>query len=381
MRVLIDGFYGNDNLGDDYILYSILNTISKVSKSRQDCIDVDVICNKEYNGYEWISKIFKNINFSMVSMPHSVHNFRRYTHWIIGGGGLFPKEQTDVLVKKYILTCVAKIAGTKIVIYGVEINPIKKKTSRMLWDMIRRNCDFVYLRNLESLQVFDRRDNVKSFADVTFALKTAEESDKTDIEQFKKINYTLYAVAMPWSDDELSLSKYQKRYWRLVDLIVEYISQDANYPVFIPFYSGKDQKMINDIINKLDKEYKVIQDNRIGIKRLYFKYAKKCICMRFHSVLFSLYNATAFFAISYSPKTTSVLQENGLENICVELGVRSSEFFYKEFDVDESKFWQKVNQLNSPENLEKIATARDKLIHLSSIAENDITNWLYGETL
>lgn len=26
--ILIDGFYGADNLGDDYILYSIVNTIS-----------------------------------------------------------------------------------------------------------------------------------------------------------------------------------------------------------------------------------------------------------------------------------------------------------------------------------------------------------------
>ena len=29
-RILLDGFYGQDNLGDDYILYSIVDSISEI---------------------------------------------------------------------------------------------------------------------------------------------------------------------------------------------------------------------------------------------------------------------------------------------------------------------------------------------------------------
>lgn len=64
--------------------------------------------------------------------------------------------------------------------------------------------------------------------------------------------------------------------------------------------------------------------------------------MRFHSVAFSIYNNSSFITISYSPKTTRLLKELNIDNY-VEYGIRDSQFFFKEFDLDEKKLVEMIN--------------------------------------
>lgn len=116
--------------------------------------------------------------------------------------------------------------------------------------------------------------------------------------------------------------------------------------VFLPFYSGSDIKLINDIVVGLNgfTTNVIDTDFPIGYKRMLFRQAKYVIAMRFHSVLFSLYYATPFIAISYSGKTSSIMKENGISDHMVEFGIRSNQFFYKEFDLDQGVLEDKVNE-------------------------------------
>lgn len=292
-------------------------------------------------------------------------------------GGLFPQEHTRWLLKKLMLIRFAKICGVKVIIYGVEINPVKSKLNLKIWEIIRKSCDFVSLRNYASKSNFKRLDNVQSYTDVTFALKTEAERSDNFLELHNELlkPYNVWALAMPWSSEKLRQEHYKKRYDKLIIQIVKVINENELMPVFVPFYSGNDNRMIRDIVDKLNKDY-IVCDNKkylIEEKRKIFLYAEKCFCMRYHSVLFALYNSKDFTAISYSPKTSELLRECGLYDYCIEFGIRSSNFFYKEFDIDGEKFQILTQNSIKQEKLKEIS---DTLKEKAELGKKRLRDWI-----
>lgn len=371
-RILLDGFYGQDNLGDDYILYSIVDSISNT-----ECSCIDIICEENYKGYDWLYAEYPGIKFTQTKMQHTKEFFKNIDGWIIGGGGLFPQENTKWLLKKLMLIQFAKLCGVKVIIYGVEINPVKRKINLKIWDIIRKSCDFVSLRNSASKSNFKKLDNVQSYSDVTFALKTKAEKEEDFLESHSELvkPYNVWALAMPWSTEELMQEHYKKRYDILIMQIVKVINDNEIMPVFVPFYAGNDNKMIRDIAEKLNKNYVICDDEKYLIeeRRKIFMYAKKCFCMRYHSVLFALYNSKNFTAISYSPKTSELLKECGLYDYCIEFGIRSSNFFYKEFDMDEKRFQMLAQNSINPEKLKEVS---DILKKKAELGKKQLRDWI-----
>ena len=370
-KVLLDGFYGHNNLGDDYILYSIVDSISET-----ECSNIIIICDENYTGYEWLYEKYPAISFTQTKMQHTKDFFENLDGWIIGGGGLFPQEHTKWLLKKLMLIKFAQRFGVKIIIHGVEINPVKRKINLLLWDYIRKSCDFVSLRNSDSKKNFKKLVNVQSYSDVTFALETDAEQ-KNDFftlhDELSKL-YNVWALAMPWSTEELEQEHYKKRYCKLIMQIVSTINKSEIMPVFVPFYDENDNKLIKDIVKKLNRNYVICDQNYlVEEKRQVFLHAKKCFCMRYHSVLFALYNSKNFIAISYSPKTSELLKEYGLYDYCIEFGIRSTNFFYKEFDMEDEEFYALTEKNISQEKLLEIS---DMLKKKAQFGKKQLKDWI-----
>ena len=141
------------------------------------------------------------------------------------------------------------------------------------------------------------------------------------------------------------------------------------------------QRMIRDIEKWLTIDYQVIDDINNMLfdkKRQVFKSAKFAVCMRFHSVVFSLYSGIPFCAISYSPKTTNILSEYGLENSFVEYGITSSQFFYREFDLDFDKFKHLIDEQLSSTELARLGYLKKELRKKGKQQENLLVKWIGG---
>ena len=91
MKILIKGYYGHNNLGDDYILYSILNSLNSVGK-----FDVTIV--SAGNKYKDFFDRFQNLR-----VTEFCRDWKRFAKrfalircdlWIIGGGGLWPSEKS-----------------------------------------------------------------------------------------------------------------------------------------------------------------------------------------------------------------------------------------------------------------------------------------------
>ena len=179
---------------------------------------------------------------------------------------------------------------------------------------------------------------------------------------------------MPWSTEELEQEHYKKRYCKLIMQIVSTINKSEIMPVFVPFYDENDNKLIKDIVKKLNRNYVICDQNYlVEEKRQVFLHAKKCFCMRYHSVLFALYNSKNFIAISYSPKTSELLKEYGLYDYCIEFGIRSTNFFYKEFDMEDEEFYALTEKNISQEKLLEIS---DMLKKKAQFGKKQLKDWI-----
>lgn len=370
-KVLIKGYYGVNNLGDDLILNSICRSIVNSHPEYDIIVSGTGKLIKQSISEEYISN---HVNGCV--LPNGIirllHFFYTIDYFIYGGGGLFPNESLKQLLSTLRLFFIAKIMGTKICIYGIEINPIKKISSKIIWRIISVFADFISTRNQQTADLLiscgcSSKKIIES-SDCTFSyLDVSEINNETE----SLNNIILWAPNNLFRESELKQKAIQHRY----DLICSELALLCDsYPsykhIFLPFYPQYDIPYIRDITNKIKKSsFEIVDINHMNAleKRSLFKKANMTICGRFHSIIFSLFYGIPFFAISYSPKTSSLLTELGLDENYVEYGIRESNFFYKAFDLDYLQAEKKIDNIiqnigNRALYLEKSQLLQDKAL-------------------
>lgn len=144
--ILIQGFYGERNLGDDYILYSIINSISKSKINK-----ITVITNGS-DQYKELTEKFPDITITIVQLSKlnrikKLVLFSSHDYWIIGGGGLFPSESRKMAMQYLLRMLWARVNGVKVSMYGVEFNSFNDKLYSAIWRKAFSLCSNVIVRN------------------------------------------------------------------------------------------------------------------------------------------------------------------------------------------------------------------------------------------
>jgi len=384
-KVLIKGYYGYENLGDDFILYTLLDTLSSVGKFDVTVVSAGDKYTELFNG-------FPNLNCSVMTKKwrkfSKIKELIRNDYWIIGGGGLFPSESSADFNSLLSEIKLARFFHTKVCIYGIDINSITKKENKKIWKEISQCVEFIVCRNRRTYNLLKEIDckNIIKSSDITFSVETPIEKEN-NTECLKKINceqqkYILWAIPMPWFNNEYKEEVHGERYKKLVTDIQKAANQECNKElkhVFLPFYYDMDMKIISDIVKGIDGEYVICDKAKeltIEEKRQLFKFAKACVSMRFHGVMFSLYHQTPVAIISYSNKTSDVIKEYGLQGDLIEYGIRPNADFYSEFDLQSDKLNQIISTIVMNKTQTDYATISAKLKENAVQAKKILQDWL-----
>lgn len=300
-------------------------------------------------------------------------------------GGLWPDDLFISVFYNYLWVSLAKIFRTKVILYGIEVTKVRRKKTIILWKKLLRKLDWVNTRTRESLNVFanmadvDKRNSFFYSPDVTFALKDQDllkYNRKPQCNEFKD-DFIIWALGMPWTAEERSEEHFQKRYRVFIKAMVEvHRHLDMVFPtcrnILVPFSKPKDVTLAEDLISSGFDNVEVFGGEMTEIRPLFSK-AQFAICMRFHSVIFSMYERCPFVAISYSPKTTDTLQDNGMNNF-TEFGIRDSAYFYKEFDLNKDELLRLIDVERSEIEAEHI----EKIFFSAKENEARLILWLNG---
>lgn len=141
-KVLLSGYYGFDNFGDESILELLVQNLASIG------CDINILSKNPKKTF-----LLHAVNSSQ---SFSFFNLIKQLQWcdvLLSGGGSLLQDSTSVKSLVYYLFVIflAKLFGKKVIIFAQGIGPIHNKLAFFLASLILKKCDYVSVRDEKSL--------------------------------------------------------------------------------------------------------------------------------------------------------------------------------------------------------------------------------------
>ncbi len=317
-EIIISGYYGFGNLGDDTLLRSL---IASLRREKPD-VKITVLCAKPSK----MRSLYGARCINRYNLPAIISEMRHASILINGGGNLIQ----DGTSKKSLLyyTSIMRLArkmGLKTVLYANGIGPLYNDISRKRAKLAIEECELITLRDPESLELIrelgchSAANNAKISADPAFA---GLDSDKKWIDFILKregleIGEKYFMVSVrsgnTLADDKVS---YDERVVTNLSRAINSIIDKYGFtPIFVPF-----QSKIDDAITA-----KLASICKCGITLSGLSATELCgvidVCeftlsMRLHLLIFAASRSVPMVGISYDKKVDSFMKYIDLDAAC-----------------------------------------------------------------
>lgn len=321
-KILISGYYGFGNIGDEAILQSMIEELNKHNQA----IDITVLSHKpdETQKHFHVKAVNRS---SLITLISSV----KKCDVLVSGGGSLLQESTGRLSIFYYLFIyfLAMVFHKKIIIFSHGIGPVYRKLSKRL-------IKFVFNR-VASISVRDERSKVEL---IEYGVK----GDKIDVTADPVISFSKFGIEKgqmflkehitydpeaPTIGFALKNNKTNCISEQMVQVIDLLKIKHCNI-VLIPFHFTEDQHLINEIM-KLSNHDIITATHRQTVDEMFslIENLDVLVGVRLHALIFSAVVETPIVGISYDPKIDAFLasiEETvacSIDNIDVNLLVNS----------------------------------------------------------
>jgi polysaccharide pyruvyl transferase CsaB len=146
-RILISGYYGFNNAGDDVVLYGIISSLRR----EQPHISLSVLSNQP----DRTAALFGIPAYNRWRLSTIVRELKRCDLLVMGGGTLMQDVTSPRSVLYYLgIVSIAKLLGKPVVFYAQGFGPILKSFSRRLIKQVVNRVDVITVRDYESGEDF-----------------------------------------------------------------------------------------------------------------------------------------------------------------------------------------------------------------------------------
>lgn len=300
--VMISGYYGFRNSGDDAILSAIINDLRNIKKDIRI-----VVLSKTPN---ITSKNYKVDSIDRFSLIKVIGTMRKTKLFINGGGNLIQDITSTRSLMYYLATIyIAKLLGLKVMLYANGIGPVKRDMNRRFTSKIVNLVDVITLREeasrleLEALGI--RKPEIIVTADPALGLLP------TDPEETSQI------FSMEGITADCPLIGFSVRKWAGYEAYSHIIAQAADYleekykvkSLFMPLHFPSDLSVAEDIALKM-KNPPIILKNIYSANQFLgiIKRLEMVLGMRLHALIFSVSLAVPVIGLIYDPKVQGFLE-------------------------------------------------------------------------
>lgn len=306
-KILISGYYGFDNFGDDAILHTLLlNIKTNIPDSQITVISKNPVKIKQTYGVDSV------YTFDYKEILSKIMN----SDLFISGGGSLLQDVTSLKSLFYYLALIflAKLFNVKTYIYAQGIGPIKNKFGRILTGFILKRANLITVRDKKSKDFLSRLgvDSILT-ADPVWDIRIEHENDSSLEPSEIKVGVQLRNW---YSLDDKKL-----------DSIADALNSSFNSPdyqlVLISLQDSLDlevtkrlQKLIKDRNPTANVELKSDLSIFDSISLIYN--LDYLVAMRYHACLVSLKFNIPTLALSYDPKVESLSSEAGIPHISID---------------------------------------------------------------
>lgn len=308
--VIISGYYGFNNVGDDAMLKAIIQSMRKVNPG----IKISVLSKKPVEA---------SLNYDVPSIHRlnfiSVYRtMKKAKLFIYGGGNILQDNTSTRSLMFYVATAwLAKKMNLKIMFYANGIGPLKKSSNIKRTKRILNCADVITVREELSMKELSKMGittpHIELSADPALTLSPQYSFDTDKILEQEGLNegnrYIGFSVRKCYGLDK----KLQQNYENVIAQAAEYAYEKYGLiPVFIPMQKPIDIDSSLDIAKKIKVPAKVIKDvYGVDETLAIIKKMDLLVGTRLHSLVFALISDVPFSAIIYEPKIEGFLKHLG----------------------------------------------------------------------
>ncbi len=317
--VMLCGYYGRRNLGDDMSLRALSDNLSRVcgankkiiltTDAKATPIDSSTLCVHRFN----LPKIFR---------------YMKKTRMFILGSGSILQDSTSSRSMFYYLYILEKALKKcpRTMLYSNGVGPIsreryKNKTAELLnkvsRSVVRDSQSYSFLTEIGVVP-----DRIALAADETFTLDKSTVEKSYPLEKSKKY----LGINLKYSK---TCDEFLTQFAEFTDTVAKKYKLT---PILLPVHYGQDMPALKRLSSKLSCEHILISGKLEHEKTLsILSQCEVSVLERLHSMIFSSIFERPFIAIDYDPKVKSLCKELGCDGYMI-----SSDEFEKK--TAENKF-------------------------------------------
>jgi polysaccharide pyruvyl transferase CsaB len=300
--ILISGYYGFENSGDDAILLAILDNLRRYKS------DVKIlVLSKKPEETKKIYGVDTADRFNFNEVLHAMKNSRVFLN---GGGNLIQDESSTRSLMYYLATIyMAKKLGLKVMLYSNGIGAVSKKLNRLITSLVINKADMITLREEISLREIIslniKRPKVMVTADPAFTLLPCDEQEAAALLEKEGIRRDKPLVG-------ISIRK-----WKNAQHYLKQIAQAADYmqeayavqPVLIPMHYPHDVEISSDLAALMKHKPHIIS-NKYNVRQTLgiIGSMDMILGMRLHALIYGVSLQVPVIGLIYDPKVEGFLQ-------------------------------------------------------------------------
>ncbi|MET3507667.1 polysaccharide pyruvyl transferase CsaB [Halalkalibacter oceani] len=353
MRLVLSGYYGFDNVGDEAILYAIISALREADPA----VEITVLSNQP----EQTASKYQVKAVNRWKIKEIIRAIRSSDGVISGGGSLLQDKTGNRSVIYYsAVMWIAKWLRKPYYVYAQGIGPLQSKRNQAIVRRTLNGSRLLTVRDAESKQLLERIGVTKPIAQVpdpVLGLTPAQSEDR-----FVAAPYIAVSVR-DWPSEH----HFKQELAHSLDRLAA-----EGYPiVFVPMHGEHDAKASEETRQLMTAEATLAPHEATIMEKIkWITDSELLIGMRLHALIFAAVGDTPFVALSYDPKIDS-FAKLCRQPVAAHVNEKwEAETLYEQADVQLSKREQAITdmQLYTKEARQKARqTAYDILQGKSSI--------------
>ncbi|KWX73775.1 polysaccharide pyruvyl transferase [Paenibacillus riograndensis] len=327
-KIIISGYYGFRNSGDEAVLQSILNALQKHSLASGTVIEPVVLSiDPEWTAATYGVKAVHRMKLSEVRSAISE------SAGLISGGGSLLQDVTGSKSIPYYLGIIklAQWMGKPTFIYAQGIGPVNRKLFHPLIKAVFRKCSYISVRDEQSRDLLQSMglagNKIDVVPDPVMGLSLPEDGQGSSTEAGGESS----PQKTPLSRPDLPVVGVSVRFWEqsreeldaVADALLQASARTPLHVRFLPFHHPSDHEPSRYIMEKLEKGMSqnggvisICEDAEHPQQML--REVGTCdvlIGMRLHSLIYAAGRRVPLIGISYDPKIDHFLERVGCQPI------------------------------------------------------------------
>lgn len=363
-KILISGYYGFNNIGDESILKAVTSSLKEglldSEESKYKGVEITVLSNDP----KGTAEKYHVRSANRKSILTIVKEVIKCNLLISGGGSLLQ----DVTSKKSILyylfiMWLAKIFGKDYFVYSQGIGPINEKFNRRLTCKVLKKAAGIVVRDEASkeflLELGIPSEKVVVTADPVLSLKPVSLERGKEILRNEGFSRREGANLVGFAVKE---KKLDSEFVEELKLAIETLVREKNCQVvLIPFFFKEDMAVIEELERRLKSaglgecvcavKHKYLTDEMMSL----IGSMDVLVGVRLHSLIHAAIMGVPMIGISYDPKVNSFMKSLGMRAMC-SIYDFTADYFLEEYERVSETRTELANQIYS-----KVEVLKEKL--------------------